>query len=50
MADLFLDGKPMKQSKNGSDVIFGVLLLFCCCVVVVVAFHDSSCSSILHSL
>ena len=42
MADPFLDGKPMKLPKNGSDVI-----LF---VVVVVAFHDSSCSSILHCL
>ena len=31
MADPFLDGKPMKLSKNGSDVI---------CVF---AFHDSSC-------
>ena len=38
MAYPFLDGKPVKLSKNGSDVIF------------VCAFHDSSCSSILHCL
>ena len=33
VADHFLDGKPVKLSKNGSDVIFS-------------PFHDSSCSSI----
>ena len=38
VADPFLDGKPMKLSKNGSDVISFF------------AFHDSSCSSILHCL
>ena len=37
LSDPFLDGKPMKLSKNGSDVI---------CVF---AFHDSSCSSILYA-
>ena len=38
VADPFLDRKPMKLPKNGSDVI---------CFF---AFHDSSCSSILHCL
>ena len=38
VADLFLDGKPMKLSKNGSDVVY------------ILAFDDSSCSSILHCL
>ena len=40
-ADPFLDGKPVKLPKNGSDVI-----CFCCCF----AFYDSSCSGILHCL
>ena len=38
MADPILNGKPVKPSKNGSDVI---------CLS---AFHDSSCSSILDCL
>ena len=42
MADPFLDGKPMKLSKNSSDVIFFFFFFF--------AFHDSSCSNILHCL
>ena len=31
MADPFLDGKPMKLSKNGSDVVcvFVLFLFFC---------------------
>ena len=29
MAEPFLDGKPMKLSKNGSDVICCFLFLFC---------------------
>ena len=28
MADPFLDGKPMKLSKNGSDVIFFFFFFF----------------------
>ena len=42
VADPFLDRKPMKLPKNGSDVIF---FFFLFCLFVVVAFHDSSCSS-----
>ena len=45
MADPFLDGKPLKLSKNGSDVVCFGGGVFCVC-----AFHDSSCSSILHCL
>ena len=29
MADPFLDGKPMKLSKNGSDVVFFFSFSFC---------------------
>ena len=30
MADPFLDGKPLKLSKNGSDVVcFGVVVFLC---------------------
>ena len=45
MADPFLDRKPMKLPKNGSDVIIIIIIL-----LLFFAFHDSSCSSILHCL
>ena len=41
MADPFLDGKPMKLSKNGSDVIF--LMIFLHFMTVLAAAFCTAC-------
>ena len=60
MADPFLDGKPVKLPKNGSDVIgcfffwfffsFFSFFSFFYYYFFPSPFHNSSCNSILHCL